>query len=128
MANKFSSSTASFFSTLYSPDKLFSKITDTAKKAGVKVIYAALLLYYALTDNNVPLKDKVIVIGALGYFICPVDAVPDFLPGGYLDDGGALILALKSIWSNITSTTKAKALNRLQQWFDDITASDLVLF
>lgn len=26
------------------------------------------------------------IIGVLGYFIFPLDLIPDFLPGGYIDD------------------------------------------
>lgn len=128
MAKKFNSSTAGMFTSFYSPEKLFIKIGDVAKSAGVKVIYAVLLLYYALFDEEVPINDKMIVIGALGYFILPLDLIPDILPGGYTDDFGALILALKSIWDNITSSTHSKARARLNSWFNNVDPSDLKLF
>lgn len=128
MAKKFSYTTAGLFTPLYSPQKLFGKIAGVAKSAGTKVVYAALILYYALFDKEVPLKDKTIVVGALGYFILPVDLIPDFLPGGYTDDGAALILAVKSIWDNITPSTKSKAQERLKSWFSNVKASDLTLF
>ena len=128
MAKKFSSSTAESFMTFYSPEKLFAKIGEVAKKAGLKVIYAALLLYYAMFDKEVPMTDKAIVIGALGYFILPLDFIPDFFPGGYVDDAGALALAVKSIWSNISASTKYQAKAKLNEWFDDVNPSDLQLF
>lgn len=112
----------------YSSTKLFDKIGKVAKKAGVKVVYAALLLYYALLDGQVPLKDKAIVLGALGYFILPVDMIPDILPGGYLDDSGAMIMALKTIWDNITPTTHAQARKRLEAWFGPVSDKELKLF
>lgn len=77
-------STFSKMSNLYSPAKLTDKITNVAKKAGIKVIYAALLLYYTLMAGDVPTKDKAIVLGTLGYFICPADMIPDMLPGALL--------------------------------------------
>lgn len=123
-----SRSSLSGFGNNYSQEKLFDKIGKVAKKAGVKAIYAALLLYYALLDGEVPMKDKAIVIGALGYFILPVDLIPDLLPGGYADDAGAMILALQTIWNNITPATKAKARNRLESWFGSVSDSDLKLF
>ena len=36
------------FQDSYSEDGFFSKISDVFKKAGVKVVYMALLLYYVL--------------------------------------------------------------------------------
>lgn len=128
MAIKFSASTAESFMSYFSPEKLFSKISDVAKKAGVKVIYAALLLYYAMFDKEVPMSDKAIVIGALGYFILPLDFIPDFLPGGFVDDAGALVLAVKNIWSNISVNTHRQAKAKLNEWFDNINPSDLQLF
>lgn len=128
MSKKFGFSTANKFSTFYSPDKLFNKIGNVAKSAGVKVVYAALLLYYAIFDKEVPMKDKLIVIGALGYFICPVDFLPDIMPGGYTDDFGALLLALKSIWGNISENTHSKARMRLASWFSNVNPEDLKLF
>ena len=64
----------------FSFDSLMSKIKETAKKAGLKAIYMALLLYYALDSPTISTVDKAIIYGALGYFICPIDIVPDILP------------------------------------------------
>jgi hypothetical protein len=51
----------------YSEEGLADKLLKVAKKAGVKVIYAALLLYYTLLDDAFPPKERLIIIGALGY-------------------------------------------------------------
>ncbi len=37
---------------------------------------------------------KISIVAALGYFISPIDAIPDFLPGGYVDDLGVMTLLL----------------------------------
>lgn len=48
-----------------------------------------------LKDENTPGKHKMIIIGALGYFILPVDLIPDFIPvAGFTDDAAALIACL----------------------------------
>ncbi len=113
----------------YSPTKLFEKIGSVASKAGAKAVYAVLLLYYALTDNEVPLKDKALVVGALGYFILPLDIIPDFMgPLGYTDDVAVATAALKAIWGNITPKTKGKARRRLTEWFGSVNSDDLELF
>lgn len=113
----------------YSPDNLLKKITKVAKNAGVKVVYGVLLLYYALIDGRVPLKDKAIVIGALGYFILPFDFIPDILGMmGYGDDLTVLVYALKTIWNNINDEVHAQARKKLGEWFEDVSKEDLRLF
>ena len=113
----------------YSPSKLWDKIKSVARKAGVKAIYAALLLYYVATDENVSKEDKLKIYGALGYFILPIDLIPDFTPViGYTDDITALLWALRVVWSNVTPAIKAKARNKLNEWFADVNESELKLF
>ena len=86
------------------------KISKIAKRAGAKLIYAALLLYYTLDSNKVSIKDKAIIIGALGYLISPLDIVPDAIPiAGLSDDLGVLIYVLYKIWDDISDDIKQKA-------------------
>lgn len=56
----------------YSDNSFFEKIKKTFSKAGVQVVYGALLLFYALKDPAVPEKAKATIVGALGYFITPL--------------------------------------------------------
>ena len=112
----------------FTVEGFWQKVADTAQKAGVKIIYGALLLFYASMDKNVPLADKAKIYGALGYFILPVDLIPDFLPGGYVDDLGAVVWALKTVWDNITPETHNKAYKKLSTWFANIKREDLNLF
>jgi uncharacterized membrane protein YkvA (DUF1232 family) len=100
-----------------------------AKAAGVKVIYAVLLLYYASTSSNISLADRAKIYGALGYFILPLDIIPDAIPvAGYTDDMAALVWALKTIWNNITPDIHEQAYNRLTSWFGYVDKSELKLF
>ena len=79
----------------FSESDFWLKLRTLAKKAGVKVTYYALTLYYTLTDPNTPTKYKAVIAGALGYMILPLDLVPDFLPfAGLADDWAALIAAV----------------------------------
>ena len=129
MKYKLDKETVSGYAKVYNPSKLLEKLGKVAKKAGAKVVYAVLLLYYALLDGDVSLKDKAIVVGALGYFILPFDFIPDMLgPLGFSDDMGALILALKTIWSNITPKVKEQARQKLSEWFDEVDPEELKLF
>ena len=51
----------------YSEESFWEKIKKYGKKAGYKVVYAALLLFYCLKDGNVPAWAKTVIIGSLVY-------------------------------------------------------------
>ena len=96
------------------------KISRIAKRAGAKLVYAALILYYTLQSDKVSKKDKAIIIGALGYMISPLDAIPDAIPiAGLTDDLAVLLYVLKKVWTDIDPEIQAKAKKRLSKWFDD---------
>ena len=96
------------------------KISRIAKRAGAKLVYAALILYYTLQSDKVSKKDKAIIIGALGYMISPLDAIPDAIPiAGLTDDLAVLLYVLKKVWTDIDPEIQEKARKRLSKWFDD---------
>ncbi len=102
----------------FSENKFWKKITVQVKKIGMKTIYMALLLYYAYKRKETPLWAKNIVLGTLGYFISPIDIIPDLTPLlGYTDDAGMLALGLVIISSNIDNDVKANAREKLSSWF-----------
>jgi uncharacterized membrane protein YkvA (DUF1232 family) len=104
----------------FSPGGFVEKISRIAKRAGVKLFYAALILYYTLESDQVSLKDKATIIGALGYLISPLDVVPDAIPiAGLSDDLAVLIYVLNRIWGDVSEDVKAKAKAKLATWFDD---------
>lgn len=104
---------------LYSKDSLMTKISRFAKKAGLNTTYYVLLLYQMLISGKTPLKYKAVVIGALGYFICPIDLIPDMMIGtGFLDDASVLLYALSMISESITPDIKSEAKSILHQIFD----------
>ena len=96
------------------------KISRIAKRAGSKLVYAALILYYTLQSDKISVKDKAIIIGALGYLISPLDVIPDAIPiAGLGDDMAVLLFVLIKIWGNVSDDVKDKAKERLNKWFDD---------
>ncbi len=102
----------------YSEPKFWNKIAEVAKKAGEKVIRLALLLYYIMKSPSVPVKDKAIIIGALGYFILPIDLIPDLIPVlGFTDDLAALTLAYKAVNDNVTPEITAQADSKTEECF-----------
>lgn len=114
------------FSKYYSEESLWEKIKKYSKAAGTKVVYAVLLLYYAMTDSKVSIKTKLFIAAALGYFILPTDAVLDLTPIiGYSDDLGVLLFALKQISTAITPEVKENARNKIGEWFSEVNEKDL---
>ncbi|HCL3894797.1 TPA: DUF1232 domain-containing protein, partial [Pseudomonas aeruginosa] len=75
-------------------------------------------LYYAAQTPQTPAWAKATIYGALGYFILPVDAIPDVLPGvGYTDDLGIIAAAITAVSMYITEDVKRQASQKLQDWF-----------
>jgi len=105
---------------------LWKKISRVAGKAGVKVVYAALALYYVTRDGAVPTFTKLKIYGALAYFIMPVDLIPDFIIGlGFADDLAALTWAFFEVQKHITPEIDRKVMTKLREWFGDFDSSKL---
>ncbi|WP_026558864.1 YkvA family protein [Bacillus sp. J37] len=112
------------YSKHFSEQSFWSKLKNFGKKAGVSVVYVALLLFYTLQKPTTPVWAKTVIIGALGYFILPVDLIPDLLPGGYADDMSGLFGALVTVAMFIDDEVKAKAKYRIRIWFGDNAVSE----
>ena len=54
------------FRQMYKPAELFAKLAKVAKKIGRKAAYLILVLYYASLDKQIPVKDRNLIIAALG--------------------------------------------------------------
>ncbi|MFD1780879.1 YkvA family protein [Fredinandcohnia salidurans] len=111
----------------YSDHKFWEKLKKFALRAGHSVVYTALLLYYVLQKPDLPAKARVTILAALGYFIFPVDLIPDLAVGiGFTDDLGALGVALFQVAIHIDDNVKAKAKAKLVDWFgDDVDTSEV---
>lgn len=106
------------YSKFFSDKDFFEKLKNFAKKAGIKVVYVCLLLYYTLKKDTTPKWAKSIIIGALGYFILPLDLLPDLAPiVGYTDDLTLLLPALGAVAFYIDGEVKDKAKEKLKSWF-----------
>ncbi len=72
--------------------------------------------YYCSMDVDTPLKVRATLLGALAYFILPIDIVPDFIAGvGYGDDAAVLAAAISLVSAHIRPTHRlaaAKALGK----------------
>ncbi|HAH24496.1 MAG TPA: hypothetical protein DCL77_12220 [Prolixibacteraceae bacterium] len=117
---------AATYSKHYSDASFWDKLKRYAKSAGMKVAYAALLLQYLMKSEDVSLKTKLLISAGLGYFILPVDFIPDFAPViGFADDLGVLLLILGNVANNITPDIKQKAREHLHKWFKQTDEAEL---
>ena len=104
----------------FSQSEFVEKIARIAKRAGSKLVYAALILYYTLQSDKVSKADKAIIIGALGYMISPLDVIPDAIPiAGLTDDLAVLLYVLKRVWTGIDPEIMQQAKEKLSKWFDE---------
>ena len=102
----------------YSEQNFWDKVKNFALKAGKEVIEKALNLYYAAQRPETPKWAKTVIIGALAYFISPVDAIPDIIPvAGFSDDLGALAAAIGMVSLYITDEVKQQTKQKLLEWF-----------
>lgn len=110
----------------FSESRLLKKIQAFARQAGLKTVYSVLLLYYAFTRKETPVWAKNIIIGVLGYFIAPFDALPDLTPIiGYTDDLGVLSFGLVTIACYINQDVRIKARKKLKDWFGEFDLQEL---
>jgi len=117
------------YARLFDEKEFWDKMKRFGRKAGIKVVYAALLLYYVLKSPATSAKDRAKILGALGYFILPIDVIPDFIPiAGYTDDLAALTWGVYCVIKGITPEVKANAAAKLHEWFGDFDDHLLDLF
>ena len=121
--------TPSFSVNSYDEQSFWKKIKTKARDMGATMVYEVLQLYYAMIDRDTPIQAKLVIAGALAYLVCPVDLIPDFLPGGYVDDMSAILAAYKTAEAYVTPKVKARARKKLADLFgidvlDEICAAE----
>jgi uncharacterized membrane protein YkvA (DUF1232 family) len=66
--------------------------------------------YYCAMDADTPLRVRATLIGALAYFILPIDAIPDVIAGlGFTDDAAVLAIAIKMVASHMQPKHREQA-------------------
>jgi uncharacterized membrane protein YkvA (DUF1232 family) len=70
--------------------------------ASIPFLEDALTAHYCAFDRQTPLYVKVVLVGAIVYFVVPDDLIPDSIPLiGYADDAAVLAAAFKLVSSHI---------------------------
>ena len=106
------------FEDAYSEQSFWHKIRTLADRIGKELLEKVLWLYYVTQDKAVPLHVKAQIYGILGYFVMPLDAIPDSLPLiGYSDDLSLIAITVANVALYITPEIKQKTRERLSLWF-----------
>src|SRR5262245_64698303 len=80
-----------------------------------------LAAYYCAFDRQTPLQVKAALLGALAYFVLPIDAMPDILPMlGFTDDALVLVTALRMVSGHIRDEHREAARQALTRNFKDV--------
>jgi uncharacterized membrane protein YkvA (DUF1232 family) len=88
------------------------KFWDKLRRVGGRIPFAEDLVaaFYCATDSSTPSRVKLILMGAIAYFLLPTDAVADILPLlGFADDAAVLAAAITQVAGSITHAHRAKA-------------------
>ena len=94
------------------------KIRRTA--ARIPFAGQVLSVWYAARDPETPTAAKGIMLGALAYFVLPIDAIPDIFAGiGFTDDAAVIAALLATLGANIKRRHKDAAALALSRLKDD---------
>lgn len=101
----------------YSENKFWKKIMRLTRKVGATVLRPVFQLYYMLQSDTVSLKHKAYILGALGYFVLPLDFIPDafFSLIGFADDIAVMTLVISLVNDSLTPEIKAQAEAKLAE-------------
>ena len=102
--------------------RIRAKFWPTVKKAlrTIPFMDEVVAAYFAMLDPQTPARARLILIGALAYFVLPFDFVPDIIFGvGFLDDATILAAAIASVRSSITPDHREAARKTLAEGSDD---------
>lgn len=87
-----------------------SKLKRFALRLGRPAVQQLYALYYMWKSPHTPTRAKLIIAGALVYFLSPVDSIPDLLgPLGFSDDLAVIALVYAQMKAYLTEDIKVRA-------------------
>ena len=106
------------FANFFTDSAFWQKVQEFAGRIGRSTLSKVMELYHVAMSPDTPVLAKAIALGSLGYFILPIDAIPDYIPVlGWTDAAAAIAAAAAALIKNITPAIKAKAAESVSKWF-----------
>lgn len=98
--------------------KLVDEARGKAKNKGpLKELWEDVQLLFGIISDwatgkytEIPTGSIIAIIIGLLYFVSPIDLIPDFLPGGLIDDAAVLALVIAQVKND---------LNKYKQWLEE---------
>ena len=95
------------FTAFYSKGRFLRFLSKT--KGKLHFLPKLLAIFYSIQDKDTPRMVRLVLMGAIGYVILPIDIVPDILPvAGWIDDAAVVAAALKFAAAYIKPEHKEK--------------------
>lgn len=95
-------------------DGFWPKVRRTAAK--IPFADHLLSVWFAARDPETPTAAKGIMLGALAYFVLPIDAIPDVFAGiGFTDDAAVIAAVMATLGANVRSRHRAAARDKLAE-------------
>lgn len=90
------------------------KIRRTASR--IPFAGQALSVWFAARDPETPAAAKGLMLGALAYFVLPIDAIPDIFAGiGFTDDAAVIAALIATLGAHIKRRHRDQATDALEQ-------------
>jgi uncharacterized membrane protein YkvA (DUF1232 family) len=93
-------------------ESVFGEFRDVFRRLFRRIPFSEDLAtaYYCATDPSTNPRVRMVLAGALAYFVLPVDAIADFLPIlGFTDDAAVLATAIATVRSAILPKHRERA-------------------
>jgi uncharacterized membrane protein YkvA (DUF1232 family) len=84
----------------------------TAKQFGGRLPFLrdAVAMYFCMLDEQTPPWAKAAIAASLGYFLMPVDAIPDVIVGlGFTDDAGVIATTITTVLAVVADRHRQQA-------------------
>jgi len=88
------------------------------KRAAKRIPFAEDLLaaWFCARDPATPRRVRLTLLAALGYFVLPMDAIPDIMPLlGFTDDAAVIAAAIAAVAGSITPEHRERAKKALAE-------------
>lgn len=90
--------------------RFLHKLKTYAARLGQPAVRQIYALYYLFKSPDTPKRSKWIIIGALAYFLSPIDSIPDLLiPLGFTDDLAVIALAYTQLKAHMNEDIRQQA-------------------